>query len=90
MAAGDARGEAPLDTIFDDVAVTPNDSTDLPEGPCRALWIVGTGTLRITNRAGRVVNYAAAELKLAPDIFPFGAKRVHSTGTTATGIRALY
>lgn len=87
---GTGGGEAFLDSVHDGKAVTPSDSADLPNGACRALWIEGSGTLRITTLGGTVKNFTAAQLKLAPDFHLWGAKRVHSTGTSATGIYAIY
>ena len=89
MAKGDPRGSAPTDTAHDGSDVTPNDSTDLPDGPCRALWCAVSGTLRITTRGGTTLNFTAAEFP-AGKMFLWGAKRVHAAGTTATGIKAVY
>ena len=89
MAKGDARGEAPTDTAYDGSDVTPNDGANLPDGPCRALWCAVSGTLRITTRGGTVLNFTAAEFP-AGQVFPWSAVKVHATGTTASGIKAVY
>lgn len=83
------RSQQLLDTAYDGSDVTPNDSTDLPDGPCRALWVAVSGTLRITTLGGTTLNFTAAEIEAGKSI-PWGAKRVHATGTTATGIKAIY
>lgn len=68
-------------------AVTPNNSTDLPDGICRALFI---GT------AGDLVLIAAEDddAVLLPGVgagvLPVSTKRVLASGTTASGIVALY
>ena len=68
-------------------AVTPADGTDLPGGICRALF-VGT--------AGDLVLIASEDedAVLVPSvpagILPVSTKRVLATGTTASGIVALY
>ena len=66
------------------VEVTPNDSANLQ--PTRALYVGGTGTLRVTMRNG-VVNFTAVQAGM---IYPIEVSRVYATGTTATGIVALF
>lgn len=65
--------------------ITPNDSEDLAVW-ARAIRCNGTGgTLRITTMAGQVRNTniaAGGELMVQ-------VKRVHATGTTATGLEAM-
>lgn len=76
------------DPINDIKAVTPNDTTDLPDGTCRALIFTGTGDVIITTAAGNDVT-----LPVSPNWFgvqPIRAKRIKKTGTTATGIFACY
>jgi len=67
------------------VEVTPDDDNDLAMKPCRALYIGTAGTLRVTVN-GSTVDFGA----VAAGVFPVAATRVHSTGTDATGILALY
>jgi hypothetical protein len=66
-------------------AVTPSDTTDLPEGPCSALWINVGGDVRGISPEGDLGTFtvAAGSVSLA-------FQRIYSTGTTATGIYALY
>lgn len=66
-------------------AVTPSDSTDLPGGTCWQLIIGTGGTLKITDSAGNTETLTVPAGRL-----PVKAKRVWSTGTSATGITALY
>lgn len=68
----------------DIVPVTPNNNNDLPKH-ARALRAQGAGTIRITTFAGAVRNTNIA----AGEILPVYAVRVHTSGTTATGIEAL-
>lgn len=74
--------------INDIVAVTPNDSTDLPNGTCRALIFTAAGNVVITTAAGNDVT-----LPISANWFGvqyIRASRIKATGTTATGIFACY
>ena len=71
----------------DAVAVTPNDSTDLDPGPCRALYIGGSGDVSIDIAENTAVVFVGLS---AGQILPVQAVRVRSTSTTATNIVALY
>ena len=76
--------------INDIKVVTPNDSTDLPSGPCRAFILTGAGTLKITTAAGSVVT-----LTISANWFGISyirASRVWATGTSisAGNILACY
>lgn len=75
-------------TDYDGYAVTPADATVLPNGITRALFITGTGNVAITLADGTTT--AVLTGVPANTIVPVGAKIVASTGTTATGIFALY
>ena len=66
-------------------AVTPSDSVDLTTN-ARALYIGGTGAVKVTTVAGDAVTFSAAQ---AGSILPIAVRRVWSTGTTATNILAL-
>jgi hypothetical protein len=71
----------------DGVPIAPvDDLTDLTDGVCSSLYIGVAGTLRVTTRAGAVRNYPA----VAAGVLPIRVKKVHQTGTSATGIIALY
>ena len=66
--------------------ITPDDNNDLAN-VSRALWIGGAGTLEVLlqgdSAAVTIVGIAAGTL------LPICAKRIYSTGTTATSIVAL-
>lgn len=65
------------------VAVTPNDSTDLAFAS-RAISVNGSGDVAVVTLDGDTVTVTLA----AGVLHPIRAKRVLSTGTTATGIVA--
>jgi len=66
-------------------AVTPNDSTDLTN-VTRAINVAAAGNVAIDTEAGDSVTlYVAAGIA-----FPVNARRIKATGTTATGIVALW
>ena len=67
-------------------SVAPNDGADLPDGPCRALYLGTAGNLKVTMLDGTAIdlpNHPAGYASLR-------VKRVWATGTTAADIRALY
>lgn len=70
--------------------VTPNDSVDLPDGPCRALVLNAAGTIRFTTLNGEVVNLNITSAWFG--ITYLRAARIHATGTTipSTSIFACY
>lgn len=74
----------PIEDIID---VTPSDSVDLTTGPARGFIFTGVGTIRFTTAKGTVQNFSGLATNT---LYPFACKRIHSTGTTATGIKALY
>ncbi len=66
-------------------AVVPDDGADLPV-VTRCLNVATTGTVRVTLAEG-----ATLDLTIAAGLqFSCRARRVHATGTTATGIVGLY
>lgn len=67
-------------------AVTPSDTDDLAAGPTRALYVGGAGSVAVMDRTGAVVAIESA----ACQYHPIRVARVLSSGTTATGIVALY
>lgn len=78
----------PLSPFVRGVAVTPSDGTDLTKKPCRGLMATGAGTVSVILE-GDVAT--AVTLSLAVGVvLNVKATRVRSTGTTATGIVALY
>lgn len=70
------------------IAVTPNDSADLPNSICRSLWVGGAGNVALVS--GR--NHTSVTFTNVPagSVLPCNALRVLATGTTATAIIALY
>lgn len=67
-------------------AVTPNDSTDLPNGIANALYIGGAGDVTLITKGGDTVLWAGLQ---AGGYVITRVARVKSTGTTATSILAL-
>jgi hypothetical protein len=66
------------------VAVTPSDSTVLPVG-CRSLWVGTSGNLAVGFPDG-----SSVVIPSASGVIPVQARMVLLTGTTASGIVALY
>jgi hypothetical protein len=67
------------------IAVAPSDSTDLAH-VSRAINVATAGTVRVTTRAGTTASISVA----AGIIVPIRVRRIWATGTTATGIVALF
>lgn len=65
--------------------VTPSDAADLAEIP-KALLIGGAGTVSLIAADDTV----AVTLTVEAGVLPIRVRRVRATGTTATGIVALY
>lgn len=72
---------------FDGYAVTPDDANDLPNGPCRALYVTGAGNVNINLPGGGTAVLTGLS---AGQIVEVSAQRVLNTSTTATGVFALY
>lgn len=73
--------EAPASDVFD---IIPDDGADLALAT-RALNVAVSGTVRVTTVSGTTATvYLAAGIA-----FPVRAKRIHATGTAATGIVGL-
>lgn len=72
------------------LAVTPADGADLAVAPTRALFFSATAaqTLRVTTAGGTTANFTFGAA--GTYVFKLSVNRVHSTGTTVTGILALY
>ncbi len=68
-------------------AITPNDSTDLEFGACRAIRVGGAGDVSIVDLTGTTVIIPSV---LAGETLPVQATRINATGTTATLINALF
>ena len=66
-------------------SVTPDDGADLAV-PSRAINVAQAGSVRVTTLGGDTVTVFVA----AGGVFPLRASRIWATGTTATGIVALW
>lgn len=70
-------------------AVTPSDSTDLPNGVAVAFYVGVTGDVAVT--FADMDDGTSVVVKAAPvGDRPYQVKRIWATGTTATNILALY
>lgn len=67
------------------VLITPNDSTDLATIP-RGLFFNGAGDVVLRDKSGNDETYTVT----AGQLLPFRARRILATGTTATGIIAMW
>jgi hypothetical protein len=67
-------------------AVTTSDSTMLPNGTCRGLYIGVTGDVTVLTADGDTATFKA--VPVGP--LHIQCQRVNSTATTATNILALY
>lgn len=85
------RGRS-LDTVVDDIIdVTPSDSADLPDGPCIGIWVTGgDGNIAYVTKDGLSRTIPVKFSQTPSGIYPFRMRRIKATGTTATGIKALY
>ncbi len=72
---------------FDGYAVTPDDNNDLPNGPCKAIYVAGAGNVNINLLGGGT---AVLTGLAAGQVVNVQAQRILATSTTATGISALY
>ena len=70
---------------YDAASVVPSDSTDLTI-TSRAIYVGTSGDLRVTTASGSVVTFS----NVPEGILPMRVSRVHASGTTATGIVAIW
>lgn len=76
------------DPAYSAAAVTPADGTTLTNGFCDALYIGSTGNVAcILQGDSAAVTFTGLA---SGTILPVRARTVEATGTTATGIVALY
>jgi hypothetical protein len=68
------------------IAITPADGTDLPNGACRGLHANVAGAVKVSDMYGNTPTLTVT----AGVPIPYAVKRVWATGTTATGLFALY
>ena len=65
--------------------ITPNDSANIPGGIPDAILVGAAGDVRMMGEDGNVET-----LPLGEGIQPLSPTRVYATGTTATGLFAIY
>jgi hypothetical protein len=71
--------------------VTPSDTEDLPNGPCRMLYIGTAGSVALLGAGMDAPSTPPAAFVLAVGIHNLACRRVYSTGiVTADNIWALY
>ena len=70
---------------YDAASVVPSDSTDLTI-TSRAIYVGTSGDLRVTTASGSIVTFS----NVPEGILPMRVSRVHASGTTATGIVAIW
>lgn len=68
------------------LAITPNDDTDL-ESPARGFIVSETGDVKVTMLVFGTVTFVGL---LPGVVYPIAVKRIWNTGTTATGIIAVW
>ncbi len=73
------------DPARDAFAITPDDGADLTNWAL-ALYVGGSGDVRIVTWGGETVTFANVPV----GVLPVRARRVYATGTSATGIVGLY
>jgi hypothetical protein len=81
-----AQGSLANYNYANSIAVTPSDVTPLAQ-PCRALYIGGTGAVKVTTIDGTSVTFSAVPVGT---LLPVQCSLVFATGTTATLIIALW
>jgi hypothetical protein len=68
-------------------AVTPADGTDLPNGSTSGIYVGAAGDVAVVMNNGDSVTFTGLS---AGTVHKLSVKRIKATGTTATGIVALY
>lgn len=69
----------------DAAAVTPSDTTDLPQ--FSVIFVGGAGNVKVTTAQGSAVTFSGIN---AGSVIPVRVRRVWSTGTTATLMTAVF
>lgn len=72
------------DPISNAASVTPSDTADLAT-QARALWVGGSGDVKVDTAGGDTVTFSGVS-----GLLPVRVARVYSTGTTGTNIMALW
>jgi hypothetical protein len=79
------NASTPADTA---AVVTPDDGTDLPTAPCKALWIGSGGDIVVDMEvSGSAITFVGVGSGV---LLPIRVNRVRATSTTAADIVALY
>lgn len=76
-----------FDNYISAKVVAGNDTTDLPDGICNALYAGGAGDIKVDMFDGSTVTFKAVP---AGSLLPILVKRVYATGTTGLDLIALY
>jgi len=79
-------GVRPESPAINAAAVTPNDAADLTTAS-RAIYVGGAGNLTVVMLGGATITFTGVA---AGTIYPLRVARVRATGTTATGLVALW
>lgn len=81
-----ATGSRPIEADYDGYPVTPSNTVDLTNGNTKGLYATTAGNIAVVFAGGATATIAvtAGQFVLA------SVSRVNATGTTATGIFALY
>lgn len=79
--------EEMYDPVYDAKDVSPNDSTDLPDGNCRGLYVGTGGDVEIVTVGGTTVVFHGV---VGGTILPIRCSRVRAANTVASDIVALY
>ena len=87
MTAKGGQPRVALQAAYDASSITPADGADLPDGPTIAIYVGGTGDLKVDMLGGTAVTFKAVPVGTVLNI---RATRVYATGTTATLLLALY
>jgi hypothetical protein len=67
--------------------IVPSNTVDLARGLTAGLWVGALGDVAAVMQNGTVVVFAAVP---AGTWLPLAVRRINSTGTSATGVVALY
>jgi hypothetical protein len=68
-------------------AVVPSDAADLGNGATRGLYVGVTGDVSAVMTGGNTVTFTGLSAGI---VHPISVGRIRATGTTATGILAVY
>ena len=85
---------APVRAAYDGAAITPSDSIDVPTGPggaaqtpCVGVYVTTAGNVAVNLRGGGTATQTGL---VAGQFVDVAVTRILATGTTATGVFALY